>query len=108
MISSDNPVPSSDSTSQSVEINHPSSSQPTESTEPTEPVEITHSSPTEPTETILPSPTEPTEPPSPTEPDIHPSTISHSSLHNNNTYLLVMCISTDSHVLFLFFYHSRH
>ena len=114
--------PSSTELTDPTEINHPSSvesnepNEPTEPTEltkinhpsPTEPTEITHPSPTEPTEITHPSPTKPTEPTQQSEKHFHPSDTPHSSFHNNNTYLLVMCISTDSQVLFLFFSHSRH
>ena len=125
MISSKSPFPSSDYTSQPTEINHRSSTEltdpteinhpssvesnePNEPTEPTELTKINHPSPTEPTEITHPSPTKPTEPTQQSEKHFHPSDTPHSSFHNNNTYLLVMCISTDSQVLFLFFSHSRH
>ena len=103
--------PSSTELTDPTEINHPSSvesNEPNEPTEPTELTKITHPSPTKPTELTHPSPTELTEPTQQSEKHFHPSDTPHSSFHNNNTYLLVMCISTDSQVLFLFFSHSRH
>ena len=103
--------PSSTELTDPTEINHPSSVESNEPNEPTEPTELTkinHPSPTEPTEITHPSPTKPTEPTQQSEKHFHPSDTPHSSFHNNNTYLLVMCISTDSQVLFLFFSHSRH
>ena len=103
--------PSSTELTDPTEINHPlsvESNEPNEPTELTELTKINHPSPTEPTEITHPSPTELTEPTQQSEKHFHPSDTPHSSFHNNNTYLLVMCISTDSQVLFLFFSHSRY